>query len=58
LPVSYTEKPHGFALQIRVRDLRAVEHILSENGVTHGETSRGVAVASEAAGNTIIEFVE
>ena len=58
LPVSYTDKPHGFALQIRVRDLRAAERILSENGVVHGETARGVAVAPEAAGNTIIEFVE
>jgi hypothetical protein len=57
LPVSYTDKPHGFALQVRVRDLAAVERILSENGVTYGQTARGVAVAPEAAGNTIIEFV-
>ena len=58
LPVSYTDKPHGFALQVRIRDLAAVERILSENGVTYGQTARGVAVAPEAAGNTIIEFVE
>ena len=58
LPVSYTDKPHGFALQVRIRDLSAVERILSENGVTYGQTARGVAVAPEAAGNTIIEFVE
>jgi hypothetical protein len=58
LPVSYTDKPHGFALQVRVRGLAAVERILSENGVTHGQTARGVAVAPDAAGNTIIEFVE
>ena len=58
LPVSYTDKPHGFALQVRVRDLAAVERILSENGVMHGQTARGVAVAPDAAGNTIIEFVE
>jgi hypothetical protein len=38
--------------------LRAVERILSENGVTLGQTTRGVAAAPEAAGNTIIEFVE
>jgi len=58
LPVSYTDKPHGFALQVRIRNLAAVERILSENGVTYGQTARGVAVAPEAAGNTIMEFVE
>jgi hypothetical protein len=58
MPVSYTDKPHGFALQVRVRDLQTTSRILSANGVTHGQTARGVAVAPEAAGNTVIEFVE
>lgn len=58
MPVSYTDKPHGIALQVRVRDLQNTRRVLSANGVTKGQTARGVAVTPEAAGNTIIEFVE
>jgi hypothetical protein len=58
MPVRYIEKPHGIALQVRVRNLQSTEHILSENGVTHAGTARGIAVTPESAGNTIIEFVE
>ncbi|WP_213309176.1 VOC family protein [Paraburkholderia sacchari] len=58
LPVNYTDKPHGIALQVRVRDLAAAARVLSQNGVAHGRTAKGVAVPAEAAGNTILEFVE
>lgn len=58
MPVSYTDKPHGIALRVRVRDLQTTERTLSENGVTYGQTPSGVAVTPESAGNTIIEFVE
>ncbi|WP_341313578.1 VOC family protein [Paraburkholderia sp. IMGN_8] len=58
MPVSYTDKPHGIALQVRVRDLQSTGLILSENGVAHAETEHGIAVTPESAGNTIIEFVE
>ncbi|MHB9838326.1 VOC family protein [Paraburkholderia terrae] len=58
LPVSYTSKPHGIALQVRVRDLKVVKQLLSENGVVHAETARGIAVTPAAAGNTVIEFAE
>lgn len=58
LPVSYTDKPHGIALQLRVKDLDVTKAVLTANGVAFGETDRGIAVAPSAAGNTILEFVE
>jgi hypothetical protein len=58
MPVSYTDKPHGIALQVRVRDLQKTGRVLSENGVTHARTGRGIAVTPGSAGNTIIEFVQ
>ncbi|MFT4064113.1 VOC family protein [Paraburkholderia sp.] len=58
LPVAYTEKPHGIALQVRVRDIAVTERILAGNGVSHARTAKGVAVTPDSAGNAIIEFVQ
>ncbi|WP_322095457.1 VOC family protein [Paraburkholderia bannensis] len=58
LPVSYTDKPHGIALQVRVKDLKVTEQILVQNGVHSARTTRGIAVTPDSAGNAIIEFVE
>lgn len=58
MPVSYTDKAHGIALQLRVRDLQTTTQVLSANGITHARTARGVAVTPESAGNTILEFVQ
>jgi hypothetical protein len=58
LPVSYTEKPHGIALQVRVCDIAVAEQVLGENGVSYVRTSKGIAVTPDSAGNTIIEFVQ
>jgi hypothetical protein len=58
MPVSYTDKPHGFALQVRVTDLTVTKAVLAKNNVSHARTRRGVAVSPSAAGNTILEFVE
>jgi hypothetical protein len=58
LPVAYTDKPHGIALQVQVRDISATESVLKENGVTYARTTAGVAVTPDSAGNTIIEFAQ
>ena len=58
LPISYTDKPHGIALRLRVKRLDVTKRILTENGVVFGQTAEGIAVAPDAAGNTILEFVE
>jgi Glyoxalase-like domain len=58
LPVSYTDKPHGIALQVRVPDITVAKRVLAENGVRHAETAEGVAVTPDSAGNTIIEFAQ
>ncbi|EKS9795331.1 MULTISPECIES: VOC family protein [Burkholderia] len=58
LPTRYTDKPHGIALQLRVRNLGQTEKILAENAVKYGRTSKGIAVTPDSAGNTIIEFVQ
>ncbi|MFM0337121.1 VOC family protein [Paraburkholderia fungorum] len=58
MPVSYTDKPHGVALQVRVRDLTQTARVLTENGVTHARTEHGIAVTPGSAGNVIIEFAQ
>ncbi|RQS66516.1 VOC family protein [Burkholderia sp. Bp8963] len=58
LPISYTDKPHGIALQLRVRDIEHTGKVLAENAVEFGRTSKGIAVSPDSAGNTIIEFVQ
>jgi hypothetical protein len=58
MPVSYTDKPHGVALQVRVRDLPQAARVLTENGVAHARTERGIAVTPGSAGNVIIEFAQ
>jgi hypothetical protein len=58
LPIAYTDQPHGFALQIRVRDIGQTKQILTQNGVAFELTVQGIAVSPEDAGNTIIEFAE
>jgi len=58
LPVAYTDKPHGIALQVQVRDIGTTERILRDNAVSHARTGNGIAVTPASAGNTIIEFVQ
>lgn len=58
LPIAHTEKPHGIALQIRVRDLIQTEQVLTQNGLVFQKTAKGIAVSPEDAGNTLIEFAE
>jgi hypothetical protein len=58
MPVSYTRKPHGIALQVRILDLKTVQQVLSDKSVPHAKTARGIAVTPVSAGNTIIEFVD
>ncbi|KVE25553.1 hypothetical protein WS67_18255 [Burkholderia singularis] len=58
LPINYTDRSHGIALQIRVRDIAQTEKVLTKNAVKYGRTSKGIAVTPDSAGNTIIEFVQ
>jgi len=58
MPIAYTDKPHGIALQIRVRDIKQTKQVLTRNGVDFDLTAQGIAVSPEDAGNTIIEFAE
>lgn len=58
LPVAYTDKPHGIALQLRVKNLEVTEQVLGENGVHKARTAKGIAVTPDSAGNAILEFVE
>ena len=58
MPIAYTDKPHGIALQIRVRDIGQTKQVLTQNGVAFDVTAKGIAISPEDAGNTIIEFAE